>query len=156
MTISASITITMARSSSGRHPPSTLLKPSNTLTEWQSKSQTQNILPRMFNEFRLCGKPESLKDFVDLYLLGIDSHDYNQYIWVTEDSFVHLKHPSSRKQRCMFPGAYRNPQFGFLAENLSQSSILFGIHATTSEKALAGLDFLLELNDTHFERVCIS
>jgi hypothetical protein len=148
----------MAKPSSGRQPPSTLLKPSNTLTEWKSTSQTQYIIPRMVNEFRLCGKPESLtlKDFVDLYLLDIGSYDYNQCIWVTKDSFVHLKNPSSINRGCIFPGAYRHPQFGLLAENLDQSSILFGIHAMTSEKALAGLDFLLELKDTHFQRVCLS
>jgi hypothetical protein len=106
-------------------------------------------------EYRLKKETESLKAFVDLFLLANGKTEENCIIWITEDSFVLLGNSSDSS----LPAVYRDRQLGLC---LSHSNLLgeplqyLHIHSSTLEEAIPGLDLLAGLKDTHFKGMRLS
>jgi hypothetical protein len=100
-----------------------------------------------FQEFRLQGATESLKDFVDFCFLEEGKYDKNRIVWIAENAFVRL-------EGCIaLPGDYRHARFGL---ELTRDGLLdhdLSIHSSTTEEAIAALDLLVGLPDSYFKRI---
>jgi hypothetical protein len=102
-----------------------------------------------FKEFRLQGRAESLKDFVDFCFLK-DNGEYgnDRIVWIAQNAFVRMGFDFE------LPGVYRDGRFdltlrtraGFPDHNLS-------IHSSTIEEAIAALDLIAGLQDSYFEKI---
>jgi hypothetical protein len=100
-----------------------------------------------FKEFRLQGKVESLKDFVDLCFLKNGKRENNRIVWITENAFVRLGFDFE------LPGDYRSESFRLaLARDGSLNQYLC-IHFSTTEEAIAALDLLVGLQDSYFKKI---
>jgi hypothetical protein len=100
-------------------------------------------------EFRLKGKAESLKDFLDLCFLENGKYDKNRIVWITDKAFVRL-----RDGHGLPSGHHRYQRFSL---KLSTSGSLpahdLRIHASTTDEAIAALDLLVGLQDSYFKRI---
>jgi hypothetical protein len=105
-------------------------------------------------EYRLQEEPESLKAFIDLFFLENGEKEKDCIIWLTEHAFVRLS-------VCRLPGVYRDRQTRL---ELSRSNLrtprshthYLGIHSSTLEEAVSGLDLLAGLQDTYFTGMRLS
>jgi hypothetical protein len=95
----------------------------------------------LFNEFRLNRQPENVKAFVDLF----DDFDKLPIVWITKNAFVCCD------EKFLFPCAYREVRFLLHFGGHHDLSI----HASTLEESIICLDFLVGLQDTHFQRMSI-
>jgi hypothetical protein len=139
------------RSPQERPAVSLLLTPTDTSTLkqlWLQEKTTE--FP--FNEFRLNGKPESLKTFVDQFLKEDGVINFDRLIWTSKNSFVRV---SVWKLRHELPGVYQNHRFRLCLETDSRIFSL-NIYSTTPEDAMSCLDFLVGLHDDHFRKMELS
>jgi hypothetical protein len=111
------------------------------------QSQEFNI-----KEFRLNGRAESLKAFVDLFLLKNGKFDNNRIVWITEDTFVRLS-----DHRYDLPGVYRDRNFSITLSAPESSESRYNhnlnIHSSTTEEVIAAFDLLAGLQDSYFKRI---
>jgi hypothetical protein len=104
-----------------------------------------------FNEYRLNGIPESLKTFINQFLLEDGGYNYSHLIWTSKNSCVRVGYDVRHE----FPGVYRDYQFGLrLTRSDSRYPSLY-IHSTTLEDAIACLELLVGLHDDHFEQMVL-
>jgi hypothetical protein len=101
-----------------------------------------------FNEYRLNGKPESLKAFVEQFLLGNGrTYNKNLLVWTSKHSFV-------TNTTNFLPGSYRYRNHGiklWLESGSAHSA--HSIHSSTREDAMSCLDLLVGLHDDHYEKI---
>jgi hypothetical protein len=126
-------------------PPLTPTDTSTLKQLWLQESTTEFT----FNEYHLNRIPESLKTFVDLFLLENEryKHDKDRFIWTSNNSFVRVG--SNRHDD--LPGVYRNNRFALRLTSGDDLSLY--IHSTTLEDAMACLELLVGLHDDHFEQM---
>jgi hypothetical protein len=106
-----------------------------------------------FKEFRLKGRAESLKDFLDFCFLEYGEYDKNRIVWITENAFVRLT------LDVHLPGDYHDQRFGLTLStsdgyDYSHDHYLY-IHSSTLEGAIAASDFIVGLQDSHFKRIAL-
>jgi hypothetical protein len=106
-----------------------------------------------FKEFRLKGRVEtSLKAFVDIcFLENNGEYIQNRIVWIAENAFVRLGDGFGLPSGC-----YRYRRFGLkLSTSSDHSSCVhnLSIHSSTTESAIAALDFLAGLQDSHFKTI---
>jgi hypothetical protein len=101
-------------------------------------------------ELRLKGGTESLKDFVDLCFLENGKYDRYLIVWITDNAFVRLG------LHCDLPTPYRDRRFSLKLwatdDNINPDHEL-SIHSSTTEEAIAALDFLAGLQDSYFKKM---
>jgi hypothetical protein len=101
------------------------------------------------NKYHLNGIPESLKTFVDLFLMQDGRYDNNRCIWTSENSFVRLgEYGWCRDERVGV--VYQCPRFVCFLTSGSHEHWLY-IHSSTREDAMSCLDLLVGLCDTYFK-----
>jgi hypothetical protein len=97
------------------------------------------------NEYRLHGQPESLKGFTDLFFLDLEVEDgdvdEDRIVWVTKNAFVLLSGDR---------GDYEDGWF-YLELKDPHTHHYLSIHASTLEESIICLDFIVGLQDTHFQ-----
>jgi hypothetical protein len=103
-----------------------------------------------FKEFRLQGETESLKDFVDMFLLENRRCNTECIVWITENSFARLGSGTDLPSEC-----YRDQRFSL---KLSTSDVFsynpeLSIHSSSTEEAIAAPDLLAGLHDSYFEKM---
>jgi hypothetical protein len=106
----------------------------------------------LWKKYRLHGKPQSLKEFLELFLLENGEYDKDRAILIPDcDAFVCMN--PSQVQRDRLPRAY---QEGVLEVGLSSGKhryqILY-VFSSTFEQAMPCLEFLFGLNDCHFQNL---
>jgi hypothetical protein len=106
-----------------------------------------------WKEYRLHGKPKSLKEFLDLFLLENGKYDENLAIWIPDrDAFVCIK----RVQRAFLPRAYREGEFKVTLSSDNHRYQSLSVFSSTVEQAMSCLEFLFGLHDSHFEGLDLS
>jgi hypothetical protein len=135
-------------SSEQRADVSSLLTPADTLNQRWLRETTTSSFP--FNEFRLYGLPDSLKTFVDLDTSCWNMEDTNKarLIWTSENSFVLIGHASWGS--ILGPLGYRKFLFELRLPSGSHT-ISICIYSSQIENAMSCLDFLVGLQDDHFD-----
>jgi hypothetical protein len=101
-------------------------------------------LKKLRLQYRLHGKPQSLKAFRDLFLLENGEYDKHRAIWLPEsDVFVCID--QHLVQHEIFPVAYREGVFKVaLPSDRSRGDILSVSTSSTVEQAMPWLEFLFE------------
>jgi hypothetical protein len=148
----ASVTMNAITSSKQRPAVSPLLAPIDTLKQlWLREKTTfkQKWIRKKrrdfpFSEYRLNGMPQSLKTFVDHFLLANGRSEKDRLIWTSKNAFVTMS------IRHKLPGAYQYIKFEVGLTSGSHDHYLF-IHSSTVEDAMSCFDFLIGLNDAYFE-----
>jgi hypothetical protein len=144
------------------------MDPLNPIVEETPAEQRTALLPveelkqlslQQFNEyqiqeFRLQGRAESLKDFLDFCFLENGKYNKSRVVWITEHSFVQLEVVQLGGYIAL-PGDYRDRRFGL---RLSTSDVFshdheLNIHSSTTEGAIAALDLLAGLQDSYFKKI---
>jgi hypothetical protein len=100
-----------------------------------------------YNEFRLNGIPESLKTYVDQFMLEDGVIDHNRLVWTSENSFVRVGFQPHK-----LLGAYRNHRFELRLTSGSQNLWLY-IYSTTLENAMSCLELLVGLHDDNYDEM---
>jgi hypothetical protein len=125
-----------------------------TVEETPAPEQQTALLPAdtlkqvFLEEFRLQGETDSLKAFVDLCFLENEEYIKNRIVWITENAFVRIGSDFG------LPCCYRERQFRL---NLSTTADVhssdhdISIHSSTTKEAIAALDLLVGLQDSHFK-----
>jgi hypothetical protein len=110
--------------------------------------QENRETPPKFEELRLNRKPESLKEYTELFMLANGKFNTNRVIWTTTESFVCLRTFKPRN----LPEPYKNFQLAIeLGDSGVENDFCLRIYSSTLEEATACLDFLAGLNDSHFK-----
>jgi hypothetical protein len=136
-----------------------VLEPVETLKELCREELTEEALEERFpwKEYRLHGKPQSLKEFLDLFLLENGRYDTNRAIWIPEsNAFVCIDQWKVRLLEERLPEAFREGEL--VVELLSDYNWgeKLSILASTVEQAIPYLDFLFGLHDSHFSGLELS
>jgi hypothetical protein len=132
-----------------------ILEPVDTLKQlWLQENTKEELDEQLFpwKEYRLNGRPpQSLKEFLDLFLLENGKHDSNRAIWIPEsDAFVCIYKGGRAKER-LLPGAYRE---GVLDLALSSKSYdKLSVFSSATEHAMSCLEFIFGLHDSHFQKL---
>jgi hypothetical protein len=92
-------------------------------------------------EYRLNEQPESLKEFIDLFLKKDGTYDDTRRIWTTDNTFVHLGSATVT--------TFEHKWFQLVLQS-DDSYHSLSIHSSTLMGALDSLELLLGLHDTHF------
>jgi hypothetical protein len=135
------------RSSEQRPVKPLNLTPTDTIrTQWIRDKGTEF----QFDEYRLNGRPDSLKSFVVEFLMFSGRYDYDKdlLIWTSENSFARVGGYCCHG----FPRAYENHRFELELTSGSHCHSLY-IHSTTLEDAMSCFDFLVGLHDDHFDKM---
>jgi hypothetical protein len=129
-------------SSEQRPAVSPLLTPTDSTLKQLWLQERTSEFP--FKEYRLNGTPESLKTFVDLFLLENETyrHDKNRFIWTSENCLVSV----GSWWLGGLPGDYKKRRFALVF-----TIPFLYIHSSTVEDALSCLELLFGLHDDHFE-----
>jgi hypothetical protein len=126
------------------------MSPVHTLKELCLGEMTEEEMKRYpsFNEYRLVRQPENLITFVNLFLKADRRYDGDRLVWTSEHAFVCRWDTVYHN----FPGAYRFQRFGLELSD-SNGHHHFLIHSTSIEETIRCVDFLLSLEDTHFQEI---
>jgi hypothetical protein len=106
-----------------------------------------------WNEFRLGSiEPDSVTAFGDFFLEDAGKDDGNNLIlWIAGDTFVRVE---GREEN--LPQAYRQAQFRLWLTRRDSRTLHFSIHSSALEGALDCLDFLVGLQDDHYDVTFLS
>jgi hypothetical protein len=117
-------------------------------------------IPYRWNEYRLKGEVETLKEFVDLFWMEYARNRKDRLIWTSENSFVRVGDRFFPHHEV--PGVYRNYrlQLKSSTHNLDlfsmehyTTNLWLSIHSTTIEDAMSCLELLVGLHDDYFEEM---
>jgi hypothetical protein len=121
----------------------------------------EDKLEHLTKEYRLHGKPQSLKAFLDLFLLENGHYDGDRAIMIPDsDAFVCITR-SWLQQEDFLPDAYSKGGFEVMLSSdtrgnrrlsvFSSTVRRLSVFSPTVEQAMACLEFLFGLHDSHFE-----
>jgi hypothetical protein len=132
---------------------SPLLQPVDTLKQhWLEEIIEEEVFP--WEEYRLHGKPPSLKAFVDLFLLSAGRSDMDRFVWV--DNWRTLVSVGDEHDYLPDPGLDYKARLMLWLVNPRTDLIMITIFSTSREAAMSCLDFLVELPDSYFKLLIFS
>jgi hypothetical protein len=127
-----------------------VLEQVDTLKQLNRESNTEEELEDFpLKEYRLHGKPQSLKEFLDLFLLESGEYDMDRAIWIPEsDAFVCIEQGQVEGR---VPGVF---EVTLLSDKHSCGGL--SVFSPTVEQAIPCLEFLFGLHDSHFQELELS
>jgi hypothetical protein len=111
------------------------------------KLSLEKFYEYQIQEFRLQGGTESLHAFLDLCFLENGRYDKNRIVWITENAYVRLG--------CAY-GLTPDQRFSlslWAPDDTIHLNHTLNIYASTMEEAIAALNLLAGLQDSHFKRI---
>jgi hypothetical protein len=122
------------------------LEPVDTLKQlWLQETTVEEVFP--WKEYRLHGKPQSLKAFLDLFLLENGEYDKNRaafFIW------------SWRLVEKRVPAAFHEEVLQVTLSSDKRCRGRLSVFSSTVEQAMPCLEFLFGIRDSHFEVLGLS
>jgi hypothetical protein len=122
------------------------------------RTEEEELLEESFHwkEYRLHGKPQSLKELLDLFLLENGEYDLNRAIWIPgSDAFVCIDQ-CRVVGRVRVPGAYREGVFEVSLSSDNNRCSILSVFSSTIGQAMPCLEFIFGLHDSHFQELVSS
>jgi hypothetical protein len=106
----------------------------------------------------LHGKPQSLKEFLDLFLLENGEYDSNRAIFIPEsNAFVCIDRAwVEEEEEALLPEAFREGVFTVELSSDKHNCGSLSVFSFTVEQAMPCLEFLFGLHDSHFQELQLS